>query len=185
MHKCGKKYHVKNCNSVWLGRKYENAFRNDPNRNVNGFRQDVVEAIKGLKQGFLYGCGPIIGVDGCHLKGPHGGVMLTVIGINPNNNSYPIYYAVVGGETKDLWEWFLTLLKNDLNIQNDHEWTFMSDKQKGLIPAFETVFPNSENRFCVRHLFGNMKTAGFRKIAYKRALWKVAGQVQLQSLILR
>ncbi|KAL0386107.1 UNVERIFIED_CONTAM: hypothetical protein Sradi_3005000 [Sesamum radiatum] len=39
-----------------------------------------------LKAGFRAGCRPIIGVDGCHLKGPHGGILLTAVGVDPNNN---------------------------------------------------------------------------------------------------
>ncbi|KAK4411440.1 hypothetical protein Sango_0217000 [Sesamum angolense] len=34
-----------------------------------------------LKAGFKAGCRPIIGVDGCHLKGPNGGILLTAIGL--------------------------------------------------------------------------------------------------------
>ncbi|KAL0328194.1 UNVERIFIED_CONTAM: hypothetical protein Scaly_2252000 [Sesamum calycinum] len=34
-----------------------------------------------VKKGFLSGCRPFIGVDGCHLKGPHGGVLLTAVGV--------------------------------------------------------------------------------------------------------
>ncbi|KAL0435862.1 UNVERIFIED_CONTAM: hypothetical protein Sradi_0294100 [Sesamum radiatum] len=41
-----------------------------------------------LKQGFASGCRPIIGVDGCHLKGPYGGVLLTAVGIDPISNIY-------------------------------------------------------------------------------------------------
>ncbi|KAL0447666.1 UNVERIFIED_CONTAM: hypothetical protein Slati_1894500 [Sesamum latifolium] len=129
---------------------------------------------EGLKLGFLAGCRKIIGVDGCHLKGPHGGVMLTAVGTDPNNDSFPIAYALVSGETRETWEWFLTLLRNDLNIHRDNDYTFMSNKQKGLIPAFETVFPAADNRFCVRHLHDNMKRVGFRGLAHKKALWKGA-----------
>ncbi|KAL0342463.1 UNVERIFIED_CONTAM: hypothetical protein Scaly_1908900 [Sesamum calycinum] len=97
-----------------------------------------------LRQGFLHGCRPVIGVDGCHLKGPHGGILLTVVSIDPNNNLYPLAYAVVSGETRESWEWFLELLKGDLNVVRDDTYTFISDKQKGLIPAFESVFPARE-----------------------------------------
>ncbi|KAL0327975.1 UNVERIFIED_CONTAM: hypothetical protein Scaly_2230100 [Sesamum calycinum] len=102
---------------------------------------------EGLKMGFLAGCRKIIGVDGV------------------------ISRVHMGGET---WEWFLTLLRNDLNIHRDSDYTFMSDKQKGLIPAFETVFPTAENRFYVRHLHANMKRVGFKGLSYKKALWKAA-----------
>ncbi|KAL0303085.1 UNVERIFIED_CONTAM: hypothetical protein Sradi_6176600 [Sesamum radiatum] len=114
----------------------------------------------GLKKGFLAGCRPIIGVDGCHLKGPHRGILLTAVGVDPNNNLYPIAYAVVQKETRDTWEWFLTILKQDLNIVRDDEFTFMSDKQKGLIQAFQNVFPNSAHRSC--------------GLAFKNILWKAA-----------
>ncbi|KAG8368932.1 hypothetical protein BUALT_Bualt15G0097800 [Buddleja alternifolia] len=48
----------------------------------------------------------------------------------------------------------------------------MSDKQKSLIKAFEEVLPNSDHRFCVRHLLGNFTRRGFRGLAFKNALWK-------------
>ncbi|KAL0378335.1 UNVERIFIED_CONTAM: hypothetical protein Sradi_3139000 [Sesamum radiatum] len=51
-----------------------------------------------LRRGFLSGCRPLIGVDGCHLKGPYGGVLLTAVAIDPNNNLYPLAYAVVAGK---------------------------------------------------------------------------------------
>ncbi|KAG8362936.1 hypothetical protein BUALT_BualtUnG0021500 [Buddleja alternifolia] len=61
---------------------------------------------KALKQSFLTGCRSIIGVDGCHLKGPHGGILLTAVGIDPNNNFFPISYVVVSKENTETWKWF-------------------------------------------------------------------------------
>ncbi|KAL0355333.1 UNVERIFIED_CONTAM: hypothetical protein Sradi_3980200 [Sesamum radiatum] len=241
-HQCARSYNVKNVNSGWLSKKYIDAFRADPKKNVKGFRNEVIREIrcnvspfqayrtkrraikeiegdydeqyailwdyanelrtknpgstvimglsdgtgetkkfdrfyicfKALKEGFLSGCRPIIGVDGCHLKGPHGGILLTAVEIDPNNCLYPIAYAVVGSETKQSWEWFLMLLKEDLHIPRNDIYTFISDKQKGLLPAFENIFPGADDRFCVRHLHGNMKTAGWKGLAYKRALWAAA-----------
>ncbi|KAL8478646.1 hypothetical protein ACS0TY_030507 [Phlomoides rotata] len=59
------------------------------------------------KSGFRDGCRPIIGVDGCHLKGPHKGILLTTVGVDANNNLYPITWAVVNTESRETWEWFL------------------------------------------------------------------------------
>ncbi|XP_011083912.1 uncharacterized protein LOC105166301 [Sesamum indicum] len=75
-----------------------------------------------MKIGFKEGCRKIIGVDGCHLKGPHGGILLTAVGVDPNNNLYPIAYAVVNTESRETWEWFLILLKTDLAIENQSEY---------------------------------------------------------------
>ncbi|KAG8387140.1 hypothetical protein BUALT_Bualt03G0222300 [Buddleja alternifolia] len=84
-------------------------------------------------------------------------------------------YAIVSSETRQNWEWFLTLLKEDLNMVRDDAYTFISDKQKGLIPAFQNVLPGVDNRYCVRHSSGNMKTSGgFKCLAYKHALWNAA-----------
>ncbi|KAL0448816.1 UNVERIFIED_CONTAM: hypothetical protein Slati_1438000 [Sesamum latifolium] len=95
----------------------------------------------GLKTGFKAGCRPIIRVDRCHLKGPNGGILLPAIGVDPNNSLFPIAYAVVNKECRETWEWFLIILKHDLNILRQHEFTFMSNKQKGLMQAFQEVFP--------------------------------------------
>ncbi|XP_075482661.1 uncharacterized protein LOC142522943 [Primulina tabacum] len=127
-----------------------------------------------LKVVFLSGCRRFIGVDVCHLKGPHGGVLLSAVGIDPNNSNFPIALAIMNNESCETWGWFLSLLKLDLNIEKDYEWTFMSDKQKGLIQAFSEVFPGANHRFCLRHLHENFKTTGFRGEAFKNALWKCA-----------
>ncbi|KAL0352598.1 UNVERIFIED_CONTAM: hypothetical protein Scaly_1648500 [Sesamum calycinum] len=86
---------------------------------------DYVEEIR---VGFKYGYRPIIGVDECYLKGPHGGILLTTCGVDPNNSLFPIAYAVVNKEYRETWEWFLIILKHDLNILRKDEFTFMSDK---------------------------------------------------------
>ncbi|XP_073137159.1 uncharacterized protein [Henckelia pumila] len=104
--------------------------------------------LNACKLGFKNSCRRIIGVDGCFLKGRYGGQLLTAVGVDPNNQIFPIAYAIVESETKDSWLWFLKLLDGDIGFENDHKWTFISDKQKGLIPAFESFLPDAENRFC-------------------------------------
>lgn len=126
-----------------------------------------------LKKGFHEGCRPVIGLDGCHLKGPHGGILLTAVGIDANNCIYPFAYAVVEKEKKKTWLWFLELLSDDLNVQNSYRYTFMTDKQKGLIDAVGQVFPNASHRFCVRHLYNNFK-GDFKGLHLKEILWKAA-----------
>ncbi|KAG8391598.1 hypothetical protein BUALT_Bualt01G0204100 [Buddleja alternifolia] len=81
---------------------------------------------------------------------------------------------IVGECMLEAWEWLLGLLKADLGIERPDAFTFVSDKQKGLIPAFELVFPGVENRFCERHLHENFKKAGFRGLAFTFALWNAA-----------
>ena len=40
------------------------------------------------KRGFREGCRPLVGMDGCHLKGPVGGQLLTAVGIDANNQIF-------------------------------------------------------------------------------------------------
>ncbi|KAK8686423.1 hypothetical protein V6N13_125448 [Hibiscus sabdariffa] len=69
---------------------------------------------------------PIISIDGCHLKGYFGGTFLAAIGVDAIDSIYPIAYAVVKVES----DWFMSLLAVDLEIESNHNVTFISDKQK-------------------------------------------------------
>ncbi|XP_062018891.1 uncharacterized protein LOC133735500 [Rosa rugosa] len=77
-------------------------------------------------------------------------------------------------ETKDAWIWFLELLVKDLDIEHEGRgWVFISDKQKGLIPAFEEVVPRAHIRFCVRHMWTNF-TKLFPGKVMKDKMWACA-----------
>ncbi|KAL0320242.1 UNVERIFIED_CONTAM: hypothetical protein Sradi_5285700 [Sesamum radiatum] len=132
------------------------------------------------KEGFK-ACRKVIGLDGCFLKGPQGGQLLTAVGIDANNNIFSIAYAVLKNENKDSWVWFLTLLEEDISFENQYAWTFMSDKQKNLIPAFESLFHDVDNRFCVRYLHSNMKSDGFTGQSIKNAFWAAARATRIEE----
>ena len=90
--------------------------------------QRLYICFEALKRGFKSGCRKIIGVDGCHLRGPHPGVLLTAVGIDPNDCVYPIAYAVVEVKNKRSWKWFIEFL--NLSINDQRNWSFISDRQK-------------------------------------------------------
>ena len=81
--------------------------------------------------------------------------------------------AVVEVENTITWTWFLKTLKEDLLIQNTKPWTIMSDRQKGLINAVDDMFPDSEHRICVRHLYQNFH-ANWKGETLKNQLWAIA-----------
>ncbi|CAL2237963.1 unnamed protein product [Prunus armeniaca] len=125
---------------------------------MKSFQQDVLEdykinvtklqvcRAKKLARDLNEGCRPVIGVDGCHLKGPYPGQILMAIGVDGNN---------------------------DLGITNGQAWVVIIDKQKGLLPAIERVLPSVEHRMCVRHLYSNFK-ASHIGLALKHILWAAA-----------
>lgn len=51
-----------------------------------------------LRIGFLGVCNPLIGVDGCHIKGKTEGQILKIISIDENNSLYPISYTIAKNE---------------------------------------------------------------------------------------
>jgi hypothetical protein len=82
------------------------------------------------KRGFLEGCRPLICIDGCHIKTRYKGVLLTAVGIDPNDCIFPIAMGVCEVECTSSWEWFLTILRDNLNITNTGNFTIMNDRQK-------------------------------------------------------
>ncbi|KAK2663076.1 hypothetical protein Ddye_001650 [Dipteronia dyeriana] len=62
-------------------------------------------------QGFLKGCRPFIGLDGCHLKGSCGGVLLSAVALDANNGIFLLDTCICEKETKWSWKWFLNNLK--------------------------------------------------------------------------
>ncbi|XP_058729589.1 uncharacterized protein LOC131601732 [Vicia villosa] len=110
---------------------------------------------EGCKKGFINGCRPFVGVDGCHLKTKYGGQLLIAVGRNPNDQYFPLAFGVVGTETKESWKWFLELLMNDVGQSN--RYVFISDQQKGLVVVFEEMFERIEHKICLRHLYANFK----------------------------
>ncbi|KAH7834189.1 hypothetical protein Vadar_013559 [Vaccinium darrowii] len=82
-------------------------------------------------------------------------LMHIVVGVDGNNQSYVVSYALVEAENKSSWKWFMEILVEDLHIGNN--FTFISVKQKGLIAAVAEVVPYAEHRFCIRHFYNNFK----------------------------
>ena len=66
------------------------------------------------RKGFLAGYKPFIGLDTCYLKNKSGGQLITAVCRDPNEEYFPLAYAVVEIETKDSWTWFINLLLVDI-----------------------------------------------------------------------
>ncbi|XP_028771738.1 uncharacterized protein LOC114728961 [Neltuma alba] len=111
-----------------------------------------------VKRGFMKACRPIIGLDGCFLKGTYGGILLVAVARDPNDQYFPLAVAVVETENKDSWTWFLKKLFDDIGSMAEKKWVFISDQQKGLVQAFGELLEGVEHRYCVRHLYANIKS---------------------------
>ncbi|KAJ0908838.1 putative transposase, MuDR, plant [Helianthus annuus] len=74
----------------------------NPSSPTRQFRRMYV-CLGALKQGFKLAGRPLLGLDGCFLKGPFPGQILTAMGVDANNGIYPVAYAVVEAETMSSW----------------------------------------------------------------------------------
>ncbi|XP_077232428.1 uncharacterized protein LOC143869753 [Tasmannia lanceolata] len=135
--------------------------------------QSLYVSLHAMRQGFLASCKPFIGLDGCHLKGPWGRQILSAVGKDVNEQMFPIAYAVVEAELKESWTWFLRTLLDDIGSVETYGWTFIFDRQKGLVETFEEILPNADHRFCVRHMYNNFK-AEFKGKLLKDTMWSAA-----------
>ncbi|GKB99806.1 mutator type transposase [Tanacetum coccineum] len=151
----------------------------DPDSEERKFKRIYI-CLGPLKDGFKAGGRDFLGLDGCFLSGPYPGQILTAVGVDPNNGIYPLAYAVVESESKDSWKWFLDCLGDDLELFRNSNFTFISDRQKGVIPAIAENFPNAEHRFCLKHIYDNMKLS-WRGKFYKEMLWKCATASTIQK----
>ncbi|GKE18204.1 multidrug resistance-associated protein 5 [Tanacetum coccineum] len=96
-----------------------------------------------LKEGFKNGCRRVVALDGCFLKSPNQGVILTAIGRDGNNHIYPISWAVVNVENKENWR---------------------------LIEAVKQVMPDDEHRKCARHIYENFRKQ-YSGLEFRQLFW--------------
>ncbi|CAI9280173.1 unnamed protein product [Lactuca saligna] len=126
-----------------------------------------------LKKGFKACLRDLVGLDGAFMKGPFPGQVLTAVGLDSNNGIYPLAYAIVESENTASWKWFLENLGDDLELGSNSNYTFISDRQKGLQIAVDQLFPNAEHRYCIRHIHDNMRKK-WGQTEYRDHLWRCA-----------
>ncbi|KAL2903252.1 Transposase for insertion sequence element IS905, partial [Bienertia sinuspersici] len=121
--------------------------------------KSIFISFKGVIDGLSAGCRSLIGVDGTHLKGSFGGILLSAIAIDANNELFPFAWAIVSGEDEENWSFYLSHLKNLLykHANRGDDWCIISDRQKGIEPALNAVWPKAGRRYCCKHLAKNWK----------------------------
>ncbi|CAN0888053.1 hypothetical protein LINGRAHAP2_LOCUS15741, partial [Linum grandiflorum] len=68
---------------------------------------------------------------------------------------FPIAWAVVEGKNRDSWNWFITILQEELELADGTGWSVISDQQKGLVDSLSDLLPLAEHRKCARHVNAN------------------------------
>jgi hypothetical protein len=98
------------------------------------FFQRMYICLEVCKRDFKNGCRSILRLDACHLKGEYGGQLLCAIGLDGNDDMFPIAYAVAEAKTRESWQWFIQLLLANLcGAKGGLGWTIMTNKQKVMV----------------------------------------------------
>ncbi|XP_021731001.1 uncharacterized protein LOC110697906 [Chenopodium quinoa] len=93
----------------------------------------ILISFKGCIDGLLAGCRNFIGLDGDHLKGNYGGVLLSAVALDVNNEIFPFAWAIVSVEDTNNWKFF------------------------GIDAALNELWPKAGRRYCCKHLVKNWK----------------------------
>ncbi|KAL4567999.1 hypothetical protein LXL04_023598 [Taraxacum kok-saghyz] len=149
-HKCLQTSTIKSCTSKFLATNILQQIQNNPSIPIKALHEELTVKMQlGLSKQ------KVARAKRMAAKGHQW--RLPAVGIDSNNGIYPLAYAVVEAETFQSWTWFLELLEEDLNLGLRSNFTFISDRQKGLLPAISKTFPNAEHRYCLRHIQENLK----------------------------
>ena len=75
----------------------------------------------------------VLGLDACHLKTPHGGVLLVLTILDGNGQIIPGSLGIAESENVHTWKWFLFLVKTAFHIEDDGRGlVFLTDREKDL-----------------------------------------------------
>ncbi|CAI9279652.1 unnamed protein product [Lactuca saligna] len=113
------------------------------------------------------------------MKGSFPSQVLTIVSLDSNNGIYPLAYAIVESENTASWKWFLENLGDELELGSNSNYTFKSDRQKGLQIATQ-LFPNAEHRYFTRHIHDNMRKKCMQS-EYRDHLWICASTTTISE----
>ena len=114
---------------------------------------------------------PVVSLDAAHLRSEWLGILYIASVLTGNNDVFPIRFMISSGnENRATWTQMLNLLKEACPILDlrgndgqdipprEHPFLFVSDRDKGLLPALREVFPRNLDISCARHIQQNVKT---------------------------
>jgi hypothetical protein len=97
-----------------------------------------------------------IGIDSTHTGSKFQMTLLVAVGIDANDETLPIAWALVLIELESWWTWFLKKFKEAYRADMPGV-VFMSDREKGLPVAIDKVFPQVSQSYYCQHIADNVQ----------------------------
>ncbi|KAK3198484.1 hypothetical protein Dsin_021899 [Dipteronia sinensis] len=121
--------------------------------------------------------GPVIAIDGTHLKGRFYGILFVAACSDGNEQVYPLAFGIGHKENRESWTWFLRRVRKCIDCPTD--CMFISDQHKGIKKAMGIVYPDAPHSLCVFHLTMNLKNTFKREDV--TGIFKRAYQIYRES----
>lgn len=115
-------------------------------------------------------CKPIVQIDATWLYGKYKGTLLLAVAQDGNNKIFPIAFAIVEGETKEAWSFFLKNLRQHVTPQANI--CLISDRHVSIKSAYDDPQngwhdAQTSHVFCVRHIAQNFMRS-FKDVELKK-----------------
>ncbi|KAM0847580.1 hypothetical protein ACQ4PT_054923 [Festuca glaucescens] len=105
-------------------------------------------------------CSPVLCIKATPLCGKYQGMLLTAVAFDVNDFSIPVACAIVEGETKESWPWFLQNLEravvhpSDVCLIHDYK-SELIDAMEDLLNSCQRKWRKAESRWCMEDLAEN------------------------------
>ncbi|KAM3301520.1 hypothetical protein P3S67_016022 [Capsicum chacoense] len=93
-------------------------------------------------------------VDGTHLYGKNGGVLLSTVAQDTENHIFLIAFCIVDKDNNASWTFFFQKLKSI--IEDEPDLCFISDRYIIIANAFSRVYTHAHHGLCMRYLTENL-----------------------------
>ncbi|KAM3281493.1 hypothetical protein P3S67_028515 [Capsicum chacoense] len=97
----------------------------------------------------------VIAIDGTHLYGKYGGILLSTVAQDTENHIFSIAFYVIYKENDASWTFFFQKLKSI--IEDEPDLYVISDRHISIVNVFSRVYSHAHHRLCMRHLAENLR----------------------------
>ena len=82
--------------------------------------------------------------------------LMLACGLDGNQQTLLLAWALVPSENQEYWEYFLNLLSEAYLPCSTEGFVIISDRDKGLVPATEKILPNISYAKCCHYIQDNL-----------------------------
>ena len=118
---------------------------------------------------------PVMSLDAAHLKSEWKGILYVASVKTAGDKLYPVAIGITQeNENESGWSWFLELVRSSIEcLVMDYPhgrsrfkyFSFVSDRQKGLMQALAKTFPDNHTWYCSVHIARNVEKWGGKKVS--------------------